>query len=289
MLFLRMGILAAFAFSLTTFTAPTHTLCEGFVEENDLSIPVSVFQAGGINEAQFNEVLDTLTTHFGPVIQARGGTLVINRKWTDTTVNASAQRNGNSYVLNMYGGLARHPQATRDFFMLVACHELGHHIGGGPKYSGWTNWASNEGQSDYYATLRCMRTVMPATENEEFVKNNEIDATLASKCQSVYSTSEEQNLCMRIGTAGIQGGYFFQALRNETTVPSLTTPDTRVVTRTSDAHPATQCRMDTYYQGALCLHDSSIALSDTDARVGTCFEGLQASADGIRPRCWFKP
>jgi len=284
----RIGFLAALAISLTSFTPHSHTLCDGFVEENDLSIPISVFQTGGITEVEFNEVLDTLTTHFAPVIAARGGTLSINRRWSDATVNASAQRNGSTYLINMYGGLARHPATTRDFFMLVACHELGHHIGGAPKYSGWTNWASNEGGSDYYATLRCMRTVMPEIENEEYVKNTELDPYLVGKCDSVYPSEAERNLCKRIGMAGIQGGYFFQALRNEPVIPRLDTPDTRVVSRTSDSHPATQCRMDTYFQGALCLHDASVELSETDPTVGTCNESA-GFVDGVRSRCWFKP
>ena len=34
--------------------------------------------------------------------------------------------------------------------------------------------------------------------------------------------------------------------------PTFATPDPAVVPKTSDAHPAIQCRMDTIFQGAIC-------------------------------------
>jgi hypothetical protein len=46
--------------------------------------------------------------------------------------------------------------------------------------------------------------------------------------------------------------------------------------------------MDTYYQGAICLHDMNVALSDTDPNVGTCSESA-GQVDGLRSHCWFKP
>jgi hypothetical protein len=36
----------------------------------------------------------------------------------------------------MFGGLARHELVTDDGFMMVVCHETGHHLGGAPRYNG---------------------------------------------------------------------------------------------------------------------------------------------------------
>jgi len=42
---------------------------------------------------------------------------------------ASVDKQGQQFI-HMFGGLARHPLMTEDAFLLVACHEFGHHYGG---------------------------------------------------------------------------------------------------------------------------------------------------------------
>ena len=145
------------------FLRPRHrTLCEGFLPPNDMKIPVGDFRAKGIQEEMFNSVLDRVQAVYGPIVAQHGGELVINRKWDDPTVNANAQRYGSRWIINMYGGLARHPAVTPEGFATVACHELGHHLGGFPKIWGlFGSWASNEGEADYFATLKCLRLVLP--------------------------------------------------------------------------------------------------------------------------------
>ncbi len=80
---------------------------------------------------------------------------------------------------------------------------------------------------------------------------------------------------------------FFQDLRKETKAPSFGTPDKKEVSRMYDQHPETQCRMDTYYAGMLCVAKENEALSDTDYKQGTCYQPRDAV--GFRPRCWFFP
>lgn len=268
----------------------TQTLCEGFLPPNDMKIPISVHQVGGLTQNDFNAVLDQVEKFYTPVIAAHGGTLQVNRLWTDDTVNASADQQGTTWNLNMYGGLARHPVMNKDGFMMVACHELGHHLGGAPKIKRWftTTWASNEGQSDYFSSLRCMRNMFSDEDNAKFVQTETIDPVVKRTCEEVYSTQAEENLCMREAMAGFVGASIFQALRNENAPPRFDTPDQTVVRRMDDSHPGTQCRLDTYYQGALCFHDRGIELSDTDPNVGTCTTA-NGQKIGVRPLCWFKP
>ncbi len=266
-------------------------LCSGFLPENSMRIPVTAFQNGGITNAEFNKVLDQLDAYYRPVIAAKGATLQINRKWDDATVNASAEQNGRTWVLNMYGGLARHPAMNADGFMLVACHETGHHLGGAPKIEGWFGfggWASNEGEADYYSTLRCLRFMFHDADNAAFVANNTINATLKTKCEEVYDTQAEENLCMRVGMAGFVTADLFKSLAKLTVAPSFDTPDNSSVSSTDNDHPAPQCRLDTYFQGGLCRHDVTVPLSDADPTVGTCAETASTKI-GTRPHCWFKP
>ena len=282
-----MLMLAAIGF-LTN--AHDHKLCEGFLPENNLYISPADPDAAGITERDFNDVLDEIENYYAPVIANRGGRLQVNREWNNGIVNASADRQGSTYNINMYGGLARHHTVTKDAFMLVACHEMGHHIGGAPKIAGWFGggWATNEGGADYFASLRCLRAMFKDSDNQQFALTATIDPTLRNKCEQVYDTQAEENLCFRIGMAGYQAGHMFHILKQTPNEVAFTTPDQNRVTETDDDHPAPQCRLDTYYQGGICRHDMNTNLSDSDARLGTCNEST-GQAEGNRPRCWYAP
>lgn len=289
MLTLRALLVAGFAFTLTAPAHKIETLCSGVMPENDMYISVADPNAGSVTEADFNAVLDLIEQFYRPIIQAKGGTLTVNREWSNGEVNASAQQMGRSWVINMYGGLARHPVITKDAFMLVACHEIGHHIAGAPKVNNWfSSWASNEGAADYFANLRCMRSMFKDDETARFVAENAIDATVKRKCEEIYQTQAEENTCMRASMAAHSLTSLFNSMNESAPVLRFDTPDQNVVSRTNDRHPAPQCRLDTYYQASICLHDGSIELSDTNPATGTCWEG-NGARDGIRPRCWFKP
>ncbi len=271
------------------FAPVSNHLCTGFVPENDLQIPISVNQVGGLTEAQFNTVLDTVQSVYGPIIATKGGNLSISRQWSNNTVNASAQQSGSTWIINMFGGLARHPDITIEGFALVACHELGHHIGGAPKIAGWFNvWATNEGGSDYFATLKCLRRIFNDQENEEFVKNTTIDPVLKEKCEMIYSNIPERNLCMRSGMGGMSVSLLFKALKSDTVTPAFNTPDPSVVTKTNDRHPDPQCRLDTYFQGTICPRSIDDDVSNDDANAGVC-SLPNGNVEGVRPLCWYKP
>ncbi|TBR22511.1 hypothetical protein EPO15_07915 [bacterium] len=255
-------------------------LCSGFLPENDMKIELSGdVHMNTIQEAMFNRVLDRVQQVYGPIIASKGGTLVINRKWTDGTVNASAYQSGGNWYLNMYGGLARHAATTEEGFMLVACHELGHHIGGYPKMS----WATNEGGADYFATLKCMRNMYGGA-----APLGEVDPYADKACQSQFGDEPTRNACRN----GVRGGqsvaFLFQALRNSPTPPKFDTPDTSVTSRMNNAHPDTQCRLDTYFQGAACNASLGTDVSNSDPNVGSCTK-KNGQVVGIRPRCWYKP
>lgn len=289
-----LGVVLMVGVGFTT-ASHNHELCKGFVPENDMKIPVGYSvkygdaMAGGLSEAEFNDVLDRIERIFTSEIAQHGGRLRVNRRWSDATVNASAQQFGSSWILNMYGGLARHPEITNEGFALVACHELGHHIGGAPKIRGWMGnmWATNEGGADYYATLKCLRKYFAEDDNAAIIENSEIDPMARLLCESEFSNIDDQLICMRNSLAAASVAGLFMDLREEQTRPRFDTPDNTVVRETDDAHPGTQCRMDTYFSGAICDVDVSIPVSQTDYREGSCT--APHSEYGLRPRCWFNP
>jgi len=245
-----------------------------------MKIPVGDVRAAGIAEAQFNAVLDRVQQIYGPIVAAHGGNLDIQRLWDDATVNASAIQNGTTWTINMYGGLARHPTVTYDGFALVACHELGHHLGGFPKIT-WSGWPTNEGGADYYATLKCLRRVLPAS------KPDEVDAAAVKGCASIYKDETSRSRCERGTMAGVSVSSLLAELGGSPK-PDLNTPDTSSVDETNDAHPAAQCRLDTYFQGALCTKSHTEEQSNNEPTAGSCTKSQGFSA-GIQPRCWYKP
>lgn len=270
------------ALALGTFThAPrARVLCEGFLPPNTMSIPVGDVRAKGIEEPAFTAVLDKVQAVYGPIIAARGGNLVINRLWKDPTVNASAEQRGKTWILNMYGGLARHKAVTEDGFALVACHELGHHLGGFPLYDG-EDWATNEGGSDYFGNLKCARLIL----SNKAPAN--VDPIAAASCAESFPEGGERNRCQASVMAGVSLSSLLAELGRKPQ-PKLSTPDTSVVSRMNDNHPAAQCRLDTYYQAALCVKPVSQEQNKTEPTAGTCTKS-QGFTAGLRPRCWYKP
>ena len=287
----KQGLLAAALIVAYPVMACTPDATEGFVPENDVKIYANQKgRLGGLSEQQFNDVITKVETLYAPIVSNYGGNLQVERNWEDPTVNAYAQQNGKTWKVSMFGGLARHETITEDGFALVVCHELGHHIGGAPrKISPWSSpWASNEGQADYFATLKCLRKVWNNDNNVEIVRNMEVPKTLSDACGRQHVWNVDVAVCIRNGMAGMSVSRLFKALRNATVEPKFDTPDTKVVTKTDDNHPAYQCRLDTYFQGGLCDASMNEDVTATSEVTGTC-HGSLGDKVGLRPLCWFKP
>ena len=285
---MKKGILTVIA-SLT-LTASASFACDihgnsGFAPENNLRISQWDKATNGMTEERFLAIVKSVSDIYAPIVAAKGGILSMNNRWTDDTVNASAQRMGKKWVVNMYGGLARHPLTTDDGFALVVCHELGHHIGGAPRKG--TSWAANEGQADYFGAMKCLRRVLDKEDNIAAISKMTIDAEATKQCEMVYKNASEIALCQRIAMAGKSLGSLLGSLGGSSSV-SFTTPDVSIVTSTNDAHPAAQCRLDTYFNGILCDKSFDQDTSTTDPKVGTCIsrDGYKV---GPRPLCWYKP
>lgn len=262
----------------------------GIAEENDLWIGPEVKGLNNITKEVFNSILDKVEAVYSPIFQEKGAKLVVVRNWDDGTVNAYAQQSGTNWQISMFGGLARHETITADGFALVACHEIGHHIGGAPKKASWfgSAWASNEGQADYWGNMKCMRRYMEKDDNVAIVATMEVDEFAREKCEANFSGAQEIAMCIRGSMAGLSLGNLFRALRRLDTRLQFTTPDPARVSRTNDNHPEPQCRLDTYFSGAICEKDFNEDVSNSDATQGVCARSNNYS-DGVRPLCWYKP
>lgn len=275
----------------------------GFLPPNNLYIPPrrevidrnGAPVGGGITEAEFNGVIDSVMAVYTPVVAAMGGNLKVARNWTDGTVNAYANREGNDWWINMFGGLARHRETTIDGFLLVVCHELGHQIGGAPKYSSRGNeveWAGNEGQSDYWATLKCARRVLARENNAADPGVMNAPSSVRRKCDATFFNQNQSAICVRNAMGGLALARLLATLGDdnlpEEQMPWFSHRDPNRVGEMDDSHPEAQCRLDTYYAGAVCEKDFREDVSQRDALVGSCTQELGYSV-GVRPRCWYAP
>lgn len=284
-------LFGAVAILTSVYSTSAHTCVNGhgYLPKNDMRIPpydewgTREKRLRGIDQTDFNEVLDRIQEYYGPIIRQKGGNLSIIRDWQNSEVNAYANRQGNTWFIKMYGGLARHHVITKDAFALVACHEIGHHIGGAPLYPG--QWAASEGQSDYFANLKCLRKIFRKDDNVDIVRGMTIPATVKEKCDASFKNQDESALCQRISMAGQSAASLFA----NGNVPQFDTPDPRAVSSTYHKHPQPQCRLDTYFQGSICPVDDDDEIGQNDPNKGTCNRKDKEYAYGYRPLCWYKP
>lgn len=69
-------------------------------------------------------------------------------------------------------------------------------------------------------------------------------------------------------------------------MPNVDTPSTKTVTTHDDNHPAAQCRLDTYFQGAICEKGLLSKSGTANYAEGYCVRE-EGATYGVRPLCWF--
>lgn len=263
-------------------TAHAKKLCEGIFPKNNLWIGIGLANQG-IEETEFNTILDKLVTIYDPITASHGFKLQFNRLWSDGTVNSDTDTEGDRWVINSYGGLARYSGMTSDGYAAVACHELGHHLGGAPTFSDGDDM-SVEGEADYHVGTKCLRKYFAADNNVAVMANAVIDPLVISKCAAAFAGDAGQiALCERSAMAGFIVADILRDLERDPAI-AFNTPDPSQVRSTFEDHPAAQCRLDTYLASGLCTASSDIEFSSTDYKIGACVSG-----DGARSRCWFAP
>lgn len=288
----------AYAVAPTTNTTKKVKLCD-FAPINNRKIPVGTMDfakgtASGIDEASFNKIIDTMMSIYTPIVASKGGTLQFNRLWSDDTVNSSAERQGKKWIVNAYGGLARYPSMTVDGMTMVFCHELGHHMGGYPKFPGFGNtWASVEGEADYFATMKCFRRVFQDEDNTTAVQSMKLPKQVVAGCSAEFKDAKTIALCERSSMIGLVLADVLWDLGKDgggepANSPLFTTPATNVVGKTNADHPLAQCRLDTYFNGSICPMAYTDDFGAKDPVTGSCAMEKQDKV-GYRPVCWYKP
>ena len=262
-----------YAFILTAMSLPVFaTIVEhhGFVQDD---------WNNGYPEQRYHFVLDKIIEIYTPIIEAKGGTFHILRDWGDGSVNAWAWRIADEYHLEVPGGMSRFHLINEEAFILVVCHEIGHHLAGHPIKKNST-WASAEGQSDYFATNDCLKRVLKT----DLLMHRPNDRYAHKKCSQIYLDPNETLICHINAELSEMAIRFSQRMRR-TRRPGRTLPvklhkrDESVVSRIYWKHPKAQCRLDTMFEGALCSKQSLVLKKN-------CIDSTKRF-QGSRPLCWY--
>lgn len=201
-------------------------------------------------------------------------------------------------------------RTTPDVAAFLLCHETGHALGGFPFKGGpaqarqveglkeghYATVSATEGQADYFATKECLPRLWAGETALNATFRSVATPFMKTQCDAVWTTTAEQDVCYRGAVTAEAVGRWYapqESLR-------VDTPDKTVVPGLSDGR-SNQCRVDTYFQGALCRtkfrgttipgliepYEQVLNISpavEAAAAPDSCTEGV-----GSRPLCWFKP
>lgn len=181
------------------------------------------------------------------------------------------------FSLNFWGGLARIPGMNDEAFALVACHELGHLVGGNPRMN-ITQFKkmSSEGQSDFFAAGICMKNYLRLKNKEKKLKvPRKISNMGFTLCRTSFSDEEDFLICLHTQKAIMA---FMDLLQHQSAAPlnlDIITPDPHLVKETLyDSYPSPQCRVDTLLMGSLCSIEDYPCNRTKSARPGCWFSEI---------------
>jgi hypothetical protein len=242
--------------------------------------------AGGLSENEYFRMQERFKSIFDPFLKERfGKTVTFENCWKEDQVNAYCTRDDNDNpVIKIMGGMVRHPEMTIDGLYLLACHELGHYLGGAPRaFRGRSNqrsWSSAEGQADYFATTKCL----PIIFESEKANDKAIDFYPYDQVEKAKSRCQEKtNLCIRMALAALTVSNVFHSITPYEDLPELDKKDPKSVYSTFYGHPSPQCRLDTFINGLNCKNDFKVLFDPIDPSVGACQDD-----NSNRPSCWYQ-
>lgn len=258
---------------------------------NVVHVPIDASSKNDMTEKRFFEIMKWFDSHYGPIIKNQyGAKLNMIGDWKESMAGAFAQREDDLWIIRVFGGVSRHPLITEDAFIFILCHEMGHHIGGAPKKKarfGKRDWASSEGQADYFATLKCTRRLFSEQDNITIINNMNYPKVLEEECNKIFDNKNGVALCIRSNMAGLSHAKFLNRKDEAHSPVSFDTPDRNIVTSTVHDHPSPQCRLDTTFHGALCPISWKVELDQENFETGACLK--HDYPIGFRPSCWFNP
>ena len=224
-----------------------------------------------ITEDLFYTVINRVEFLYSSEFAAKGILVDFNADWETSYFSAWAHDdNPPLYSLNFWGGMARIPGVNEYAWAFIACHEVGHLLGGAPMNSlELYAWGSAEGQSDYFAGAHCLK---------RYFDSFPYSGKKVELAPSIERSCKQNQYCLNSAKAAESFAKVIKYLYRDTPpinleTPSLIRPESSILR----SYPDAQCRIDTIFESGKCINDSS------SLENWVCEEGL-----GSRPSCWFK-
>jgi hypothetical protein len=209
-------------------------------------------RSGLLSEERMQAVTNSFIIHsWVRYTPASGPYLNPKFDWSMPYFMAGSQLDNNLFTIHLSGAIARLPGMNELGLAFVLCHELAHYYGGEPKQQKHAEWASLEGQSDYWGAGTCMKEWL--TRDSALFSQIELHPIALKLCR-------DEEVCAQV----MSGGEVFFRVSAPWIggkIPSLDKRDSQMVTQTNQFYPNEQCRLDTIKAAAL---------------------------DKKRPRCWYK-
>ncbi|EQC47116.1 hypothetical protein M900_0635 [Bacteriovorax sp. Seq25_V] len=218
-----------------------------------------------VSKESFEKIIENTWRLYHVESAQKGRVLVVKTKdWNTSYFSAWANKESDgTFSINFWGGLARLPYMTDAAFVLTACHEIGHIIGGDPMIKNkYLSHMSSEGQSDYFASTECMRKYDVAYGLDEV---DNVDPYITSRCYENFEEASDFETCLKIAVAGASLTRNLSLLNGDEEVHA-DTPSQNIVENTIfDSYPSVQCRLDTFIAGALNEERPACWFAATDA------------------------
>jgi len=111
--------------------------------------PVKIFE--------FYAIPSNLIGLFHEELKSAPAPLYLDAKWESPFFGAGVSLYQDQFSLMVLGGTTRVPGFSLEAYAALICHELGHILGGHPKQTiPGAEWASAEGQADFFAASICL-------------------------------------------------------------------------------------------------------------------------------------
>ena len=238
-----------------------------------------VTNASALTTEEAKDIGQELEKVYDPLAKSAGVKFELSWLLDQTHVGAYGGPGSTGWSINVWGGLIDHPMMTADAFRMILCHEVGHSIGGKPMAKIGRFDTSMSGQPDYYASSVCMKLLL---QNSPYAPSSE-HPVIQSACGKKFKTWDEQQLCQRIGIAGLEAALFLYDVTNDV-LPRPESPDHSVAQTINLTHPNSQCRFDTFFAGALCDYRPKGKVVNEIDEVHKACENDPLTK---RPLCWF--
>lgn len=211
-------------------------------------LPAGSANVSNVTEKDYLELITDFQARYGArVLEKTGKPLLIPNEWDSPYFAAFAIPRDTHFQVSLWGGTVRAPGFVKPLIAAILCHEIGHILGGEPLQTiPGSEWASTEGQSDFFAAKTCLP--------EFFSRHPELIGEVDPKIQKMCDGNEA---CQKTAQAGWLLVNLFQKYSYHEYVPvSLDVKAEPAKELIRNSYPSDQCRLDTFIQGALCQSGS---------------------------------